>query len=141
MLETWPRLQETLGLLALVDLESPLDVRTKPICLLTEYTQVLATRIHSMAPFVKQAMWLTILIFIASMPHRAVCYVRADSDCGHSSVEDAWRPEYASRARLFLAELQRVVGAMIKNNSLRLSNIRFACSMRVIVLKFPLPRN
>jgi len=57
----------------------------------------------------KTAGWLTILLLIVFRSPQIACNAQDNSRCGHSTVEEAWGQEYASRAKLFLAEVQRAV--------------------------------
>ncbi len=50
---------------------------------------------------------LAILLVLMAGSINAQSTVRPD--CGHSTVEDAWGPEFAGRAKRFLAELQAAV--------------------------------
>jgi hypothetical protein len=51
------------------------------------------------------------LLFIFAALLVPVCGAQSasHSGCGHSTVADAWGPEFASQAEVFLAELQRSV--------------------------------
>ena len=57
--------------------------------------------------------WLTMLFLVFFVFLSPICHAQnaSNSGCGHSTVADAWGPEFASQAEMFLAELQRIVRA------------------------------
>ncbi len=63
---------------------------------------------------------LILLVFLACGTPVALCQPQSDTDCGHSTVEDAWGRDFASRAKAFLAELQAVVE---KDDSARFASL------------------
>jgi hypothetical protein len=59
----------------------------------------------------KWAFWFTMLLYTFAALFVPVSHAQdaSNSGCGHSTVADAWGPEFASQAEVFLAQLQRIV--------------------------------
>src|SRR5579871_1842097 len=88
---------------------APTGVETSPICSLMEFMPVLAIHTNN----VLKMKMLTVL-FIVLLSSSASCQAQdtsINSHCDNSTVEEVWGPEFASEAKLFLAEIQRVVKA------------------------------
>lgn len=92
--------------------ESRSEGRMKRICLQTEFMQMLVTRIKSINGHDRRRAFrfITLLVGLtASLVTFSNSQNDSTSGCGHSTVADAWGPEFASQSETFLEELQLIV--------------------------------
>jgi hypothetical protein len=76
-----------------------------------ESTQMLAMRSSKISRFVERTRRFVMLFLVLSVSAALFCNAQnsASSTCENSTVADAWGPEFASQAKVFLAGLQSVV--------------------------------
>jgi hypothetical protein len=87
-----------------------------------ERTPITVMSKHRQRTHRKYLFGLTLLFFVGVdwlMPVTLAQSVSI-SRCGHSTVADAWGPEFAARAEMFLAELQHIVG---RNDKAKFANL------------------
>jgi hypothetical protein len=74
--------------------------------------QMLVMRIKSDSRWSgKSAIWFKMQFYMFAALFVPFCHAQdaSNSGCGHSTVADAWGPEFASQAEVFLTQLQRIV--------------------------------
>ncbi len=70
---------------------------------------------HHKRNLLNRAEWFVILLSVVVFGSGSpFCYAQNSQDthiaaCGHTTVDDNWGPDFASQAKLFLVELQRIV--------------------------------